>query len=86
MLIQYASILYCTQILIYVYKLNTILIHYTIEMSKFLNSPTPDQLQQIYHFGWLLSPLLIIALGSYCFDSKNSFCFFPGMYIYVYSM
>ena len=53
-------------------------------MSKFLNSPTPDQLQQIYHFGWLLSPLLIIALGSYCLDSKNSFCFFPGMYTCIW--
>lgn len=27
-------------------------------------------------------PLIVFALGSYCLDSKNSFCFFPGTPFY----
>lgn len=33
---------------------------------------------QLHVFGGLLLPLLSCALGSYCLDSKNTFCFFPG--------
>ncbi len=48
------------------------------EFQRILNSPIPSQLQQVHTFAWLLSPLLIFVFGSYCLDSKNSFCFFPG--------
>lgn len=44
-----------------------------------LNSPIPDKMQQIDAFKWFLSPLIILAVGSYCLDSKNGFCCFPGM-------
>ncbi len=43
-----------------------------------LEAPLPSSMQQLHVFGWLLGPLVIFALGSYCIDSKNSMCFFPG--------
>ena len=43
-----------------------------------LSAPIPLQMQQLHAWGWLLTPLIVFALGSYCLDSKNSFCFFPG--------
>lgn len=43
-----------------------------------LLAPMPSSFQQLHVFGWLLGPLVIFALGSYCIDSKNSMCFFPG--------
>jgi hypothetical protein len=43
-----------------------------------LASPIPTQMQQLHVWGWLLTPLIVFVLGSYCLDSKNSFCFFPG--------
>ena len=43
-----------------------------------LNAPMPIQMQQLHVWGWLLTPLIVFVLGSYCLDSKNSFCFFPG--------
>lgn len=48
------------------------------ELKLLLVSPLPDQMQQLHAFAWLLTPLIVFALGSYCLDSKNSFCFFPG--------
>lgn len=45
---------------------------------KFINDPVPSQMQQIYTFAWLLSPLLVIMFGSFSLDSQNKFCFFPG--------
>lgn len=43
-----------------------------------LAAPLPSSLMQLHVFGGLLLPLLSCALGSYCLDSKNTFCFFPG--------
>ena len=43
-----------------------------------LAAPIPLQMQQLHVWAWLLTPLIVFALGSYCLDSKNSFCFFPG--------
>ena len=43
-----------------------------------LASPIPTQMQQLHVWGWLVTPLIVFVLGSYCLDSKNSFCFFPG--------
>ncbi|RYG69239.1 hypothetical protein EON64_03195 [archaeon] len=40
--------------------------------------PLPPSLQQLYSFQGVLGPLIACALGSYCLDSKNAFCFFPG--------
>lgn len=45
---------------------------------SFLNEPLPPQMQHLHAFAWLLGPLIFFALGSYCLDSKNGFCFFPG--------
>lgn len=47
-----------------------------------LESPIPSEIQQLHVFAWLVAPLLIFALGSYCLDSKNGFCFFPGVPYY----
>jgi hypothetical protein len=47
-----------------------------------LEAPLPDQMQRLHAFGWLLGPLVCCALGSYCVDSKNQFCFFPGTPFY----
>jgi hypothetical protein len=48
------------------------------EIKSILDAPLPTQMQQLHAFAWLLGPLIVFALGSYCLDSKNSFCFFPG--------
>eukprot|EP01038_Epipyxis_sp_PR26KG_P009099 gene9099-12270_t len=48
------------------------------EIKNILDAPLPVQLQQLNAFTWMLAPLIIFAMGSYCLDSKNSFCFFPG--------
>lgn len=48
------------------------------ELKRILDSPLPCNLQQLNTFGWLLVPLVACALGSFCLDSKNRFCFFPG--------
>ena len=43
-----------------------------------LSNPLPPHMQQIYTFAYILTPLLCISFGSYCVDSRNEFCFFPG--------
>lgn len=45
---------------------------------RILMLPLPPQVQQVYTFAYVLTPLFVIALGSYCIDSRNGFCFFPG--------
>jgi len=49
------------------------------DIKSILNAPLPGELQQLHVFWWLLGPLIVFALGSFCLDSKNTFCFFPGM-------
>lgn len=49
-----------------------------LEVKSMLQQPLPSQLQQLQPFAWLLGVLVALALGSYCLDSKNSMCFFPG--------
>lgn len=48
------------------------------EVRSILEAPLPVQMQHLNTFAWLLGPLVCCALGSYCLDSKNCFCFFPG--------
>lgn len=43
-----------------------------------LVSPLPEPLQQLRICAKYLLPLSCVAYGSYCLDSKNSLCFFPG--------
>lgn len=38
----------------------------------------PARYQNLYTNAFAMIPLFIWALGSYCLDSKNGFCFFPG--------
>jgi len=47
-------------------------------MKPLMEAPLPDQMQRLHAFAWLLGPLVCCALGNYCVDSKNQFCFFPG--------
>lgn len=49
---------------------------------SFLEAPLPSELQQLHVFSWYLAPLFVLALGSYCLDSTNRFCFFPGVPYY----
>jgi hypothetical protein len=49
-----------------------------VEIKNILEGPLPQELKQLEACGWLLGPLVIFALGSYCIDSRNSMCFFPG--------
>ena len=35
-------------------------------------------MQKLHAFAWLLTPLLVFALGAFSLDSKNKFCIFPG--------
>ena len=67
------------------YYLLPLCVHVALIIFKFpedfktlLYSPIPSQMQQVHTFAWLLSPLLVFVFGSYCLDSKNMFCFFPG--------
>mmetsp|Transcript_20457 Transcript_20457/g.56753 ORF Transcript_20457/g.56753 Transcript_20457/m.56753 type:complete len:719 (-) Transcript_20457:122-2278(-) len=48
------------------------------EIRSILEDPLPVQMQRLNAFAFLLGPLVAFALGSYCLDSKNKFCFFPG--------
>lgn len=48
------------------------------EVKNILEGPLPGPIKQMEAFGWLLGPLMIFAFGSYCIDSRNSMCFFPG--------
>jgi hypothetical protein len=47
-------------------------------ISIILAAPIPLEMQQLHAWGWIVTPLVAFALGSYCLDSKNSFCIFPG--------
>ena len=49
------------------------------EWSVYVDNPS-NSLTIIYTYAWTLIPLFVWALGSYCLDSKNGFCFFPGAY------
>jgi len=51
-------------------------------VKSFLEAPLSAEFQQLHLFSWYLAPLLILALGGYCLDSKNKFCFFPGLPYY----
>ena len=48
------------------------------DLKNLLEAPLPTPMQQLHGFAWLLGPLICFALGSYCLDSKNSLCLFPG--------
>ena len=48
------------------------------EVTTFLNKPIPMEIQRLSVFGWFVGPFVFFALGSYCLDSKNNFCCFPG--------
>ena len=48
------------------------------EFRQYLSMPAPEQLMQMHTFAYFLTPVLLLALGSYCIDSKNGFSFFPG--------
>ena len=52
-------------------------------LQTFFNSPIPSEIVRLNTFAWLLSPLLLFVFGSYCLDSKNMFCFFPGVSMHV---
>lgn len=56
--------------------------HIPVQFKTLLEAPVPDQMQRLHAFAWLLGPLVCCALGSYCVDSKNQFCFFPGTPFY----
>lgn len=74
-----------TDFSLHLYYLLPLCVHITLpfwrvseEIKAVLNQPLPVELQQVYAFAWLLGPLIVFALGSYCLDSKNAFCVFPG--------
>lgn len=48
------------------------------EFKAILDAPVPPSMQQLQVFAWFLGPLICFTLGSYCIDSKNSMCLFPG--------
>lgn len=48
------------------------------EIKLLLEAPLPSSMQQLQAFAWVLGPLVCFTLGSYCIDSKNSMCIFPG--------
>eukprot|EP01035_Chromulina_nebulosa_P019167 gene19167-25011_t len=32
----------------------------------------------LHSFMWVIAPLVVLLVGSYCLDTNNGFCFFPG--------
>jgi hypothetical protein len=48
------------------------------QISNILDAPLPEPLRQLRVFARILVPFMSLAYGSYCLDSKNMFCFFPG--------
>lgn len=48
------------------------------QIAAILNNPLPGPLQQLRVFAKYIIPVMSLAYGSYCLDSKNMFCFFPG--------
>jgi hypothetical protein len=44
-----------------------------------LSSPLPSSVQLLSSYSMWLVPLTVVVYGSYCLDSKNSYCFFPGL-------
>ena len=53
-----------------------------LEYKVFCEARLPQQLIEIFNYRWLLIPFVMIAFGSYCLDSNNSWCFFPGSPFY----
>ena len=47
---------------------------------SFMNRSLPEGFRNIYTHSLAVIPLFIWTFGSYCLDSKNGFCFFPGAY------
>lgn len=47
-------------------------------LNEFLLSPVATPIQQLHACSWFIGPLIIYVIGSYCLDSDNGFCFFPG--------
>ena len=47
-------------------------------MKDLLAAPIPVEMQRLHVWGWIVTPLIAFVIGSYCLDSKNSLCFFPG--------
>jgi hypothetical protein len=45
---------------------------------QLLASPLPVPLQYWTSQIWIIVPLILVVYGSYCLDSKNRFCVFPG--------
>jgi len=43
-----------------------------------MSSPLPEPLHKLRAAARILFPLVSLAYGSYCLDTKNAFCFFPG--------
>lgn len=48
-------------------------------VASLLTSPIPESVQPLAEVWWLVLALLIWMIGSYCLDSRNGWCFFPGM-------
>lgn len=48
----------------------------------YFNAPLPEALQHLFNYRWLLGSIVIYAIGSYCLDSKNNTCYFPGTPFY----
>jgi len=46
----------------------------------FIRIDPPAGMQNLYTHAYALIPLFMWTLGSYCLDSKNGFCFFPGVH------
>jgi len=73
----------------HVYYLIPLVIHSTLALpivgavvptwlSSTMSSPLPEPLHRLRSAAKILFPLVSLAYGSYCLDTKNSFCFFPG--------
>ena len=73
------------------YYLLPLCIHVTYKIPLFANmfsstSPhwswllerIPEALRNLNFFGYILTPLISLAVGGYCIDSKNTWCLFPG--------
>jgi hypothetical protein len=69
----------------HVYYLIPLVVHVSLPLlpsnqaiQSFMLSPVPPSIQHLQSSAWFLIPLIVYVIGSYCLDTLNGYCFFPG--------
>lgn len=81
-----SPIFWASQFLEHCYYLLPLVVHISLpflyvpeEIKSILEAPLPVQMQRLHGATFIIGPLICFAIGSCCLDSKNAWCYFPGM-------